>query len=229
MINPQLWNGYSYVGNNPLNAIDPIGQELVKLGQHTDDEIKRRQKEIDQQLKGVKNDKSLTKDQRKEQEQKLKGEKNTLNLEKEGNRVVGALLKALDTTGQRNGLTLKDFTLTTDTKKDFEKYATTGALKMLVNDQAFVIKGVPQFSGTIYLRTEPAEGFYQLSQRYSDFVYYGASSVRHEQEHLRGRGEGPAYAVQDDVLHGFQNYFQNSELYKTLDEALHEAIKKNPK
>jgi len=142
--------------------------------------------------------------------------------------VVGALLKALDKTGQRNGLTLKDFTLTTDTKKDFEKYATTDALKNLVNDQAFVIQGNTQFSGTIYIRTEPAEGFYQLSQRFSDFVYYGASSVRHEQEHLLGRGEGPAYRVQDNVLHGFQNYFQNSELYKTLDGALHEAIKKYP-
>ncbi len=229
MVNPQIWNSYSYVGNNPLNATDPTGEELVRLGQHTDEQIKQRQKEIDQEKKALKQDKSLSKDQRKEREKALNAEKTTLNLEKEGNRVVGAFLKALDSTGQRNGLSLRDFTLTTDTKNDFGKYATSDALKTLLNDQAFVIQGVPKFSGTIYIRTEPAKGFYQLSQRDSDFVYYGASSVRHEQEHLLGRGEGPAYAVQDDVLHGFKNYFQNRDLYKGLDEALHEAIKKNPK
>ena len=83
------------------------------------------------------------------------------------------MLNALDKIGQQNGLTLRDFTLTTDTQKDFEKYATTDALKLLVSDQAFVIRDSPQFSGTIYIRTEPAEGFYQLSQRHPDFVYDG--------------------------------------------------------
>lgn len=138
------------------------------------------------------------------------------------------MLKTLDKVGQRNGLALGDFTLTTDTKKDFEKYATSDALKTLMNDQAFVIQGIPQFSGTIYVRTQPADGFYQLSQSNSDYVYYGAGAVRHEQEHLLGRGEGPAYRVQDKVMHGFENYFQNKDLYKSLDEALHEAIKKHP-
>jgi RHS repeat-associated protein len=228
MINPQIWNLYSYVGNNPLSYIDPNGEELVKLGQHTDEEIKRRQQEIDQQLKSLKKDQSLTKDQRKEQEQKLKAEKKTLGLEREGNKAVGALLNALDKIGQRNGLALSDFTLSTDTKNDFKGFATPDAMKKLLNDQAFVIRDNPKFGGTIYIRTEPAAGFYQLSQRNSDFLYYGATSVRHEQEHLLGRGEGPAYRVQDNVMHLFQNYFQNRDLYKGLDEALHDAIKKNP-
>jgi hypothetical protein len=228
MINPQVWNAYAYVGNNPLNGTDLVGEELVKLGQHTDDQIDRRRKEIDQQKKAIDKDKSLTKDQKKEQKKALDAEKKTLGLEKEGNRTVGALLHALDKVGERNGLTLKDFTLTTDTKSDFEKFATTDALKQLVNDQAFVIQNNAQFSGTIYIRTEPAEGFYQLSQKNSDFVFEGASSIRHEQEHLLGRGEGPAYRVQDNVLHRFQNFFRNKELYKTLDEALHEAIKNHP-
>lgn len=51
MVNPQLWNAYSYVGNNPLRFVDPTGEELVQLGQHTDDEIKKRKKEIGQELK----------------------------------------------------------------------------------------------------------------------------------------------------------------------------------
>ncbi len=178
--------------------------------------------------KALKADKSLSKDERKEREKALNGEKNTLNIEKEGNKVVGALLKALDGAGQRNGLALSDFTLTTDTKNDFGKDATSDALKTLMNDQAFVIQGVKKYSGTIYIRTEPAEGFYQLSRQNSDFVLYGATAIRHEQEHLFGRGEGPAYRIQDGVMHGFQKSFQNGDLYKGLDEALHEAIKKHP-
>jgi RHS repeat-associated protein len=228
MVNPQVWNGYSYVGNNPLNATDPTGEELVRLGQHTDEEIKQRQKQIDQEKKALKQDKSLSKDEGKEKEKALNAEKNTLNLEKEGNRVVGAFLKALDGVGQRNGLSLSDFTLTTDTKNDFGKYATSDALKTLLNDQAFVIQSIPQFSGTIYIRTQSVDGFYQLSQQNPDYVYYGATAVRHEQEHLLGRGEGPAYRVQDGMMHHFQNSFQNRELYKDLDEALHDAIKKHP-
>lgn len=91
-----------------------------------------------------------------------------------------------------------------------------------------MIQNNPKFSGTIYIRTEPSLGFYQLSQQYSDYRYYGATSIRHEQEHLLGRGEGPAYRVQDNVMHLFKNNFQNADLYKSLDDALHDAIKKYP-
>ena len=30
--NPQSWNGYAYVGNNPLNALDPNGEDYYLLG-----------------------------------------------------------------------------------------------------------------------------------------------------------------------------------------------------
>jgi hypothetical protein len=211
---------YSYVGNNPLNFIDPLGEELVKLGQHTDDEIKKRTKEINQQLK----DKNLT----KEQKDALKKEKNTLALEKEGNRVVGNLLAALDKTGERNGLQLSDFTLTTDTKNDFAGSVTPDGLQKMLGAQAFVISDNAKFGGTIYIRTEPDTGFYQLSQRDSDFVFYGASALSHEQVHLRGeRQEYPAFKRQDSVFHGFKNYFQNSAIYRGLDESIHEGIKTN--
>ena len=228
MVNPQIWNLYNYVANNPLSFVDPTGEELVKLGQHTDQQIDEEIKRNNQQKKVIGNDKSLTKDERKAQQKALDARNNTLRLEKEGNRVVGALLNALDKIGQRNNLSLSDFTLTTDTKNDFKADATSDALKTLLNDQAFVIQNNAKYGGTIYIRTEPSEGFYQLSQRNSDFVFWGAGAVRHEQEHLLGRGEGPAYRVQDNVHHLFKNSYQNSDLYKGLDEVLHEAIKKHP-
>jgi RHS repeat-associated protein len=30
MVNPQQWNAYSYVGNNPLRFVDPTGEELIR-------------------------------------------------------------------------------------------------------------------------------------------------------------------------------------------------------
>ena len=199
--------------------VDPTGEELIQLGQHTDDEIKKRQKEIKQELKN----KDLTKDQKNA----LKKESNTLGLEKQGNQVVGNLLSKLDQTGQRNGLQLSDFTLSTDTKNDFAGAATPEAMQKLLNDQAFVIQGGGKFSGTIYIRTEPETGFYQMSQRNSDFGYYGASALSHEQVHRNGGGEYPAFQRQRDVFEGFQNFFQNPALYRGLDESIIDGINAN--
>ncbi len=218
-VDPQTLNKYAYVRNNPLAFVDPTGEELVQLGQHTDDEIKKRNKEIGQQLKN----KDLTKDQK----DALEKERNTLNPEQEGNHVVGNLLADLDKTGERNGLQLSNFTLTTDTQNDFAGHTTAEGMQKLLGAQAFVIQGKGQFSGTIYVRTEPESGFYQMSRTNSDFGYYGGSALSHEQVHLNGGGEYPAFQRQLGVFEGFQNFFQNPTLYRGLDESIRNGIKAN--
>jgi hypothetical protein len=100
-------------------------------------------------------------------------------------------------------------------------------MQKLLNDQAFVIQNNKQFGGTIYVRTEPETGFYQLSQRSSDFSYFGASAISHEQVHLNGVGEYPAYQRQLGVFEGFHNFFQNQDLYRGLDESIRDGIKAN--
>jgi RHS repeat-associated protein len=219
LTNPQTLNLYAMVSDSPETFADLDGHELVPLGVHTDNQIKERKKEIGQELKN--ND--LT----KEQKDALKEERNTLSLEQQGNHVVGNLLADLDKTGQRNGLQLSNFTLTTDTKNDFAGHTTPEGMQKLLEAQAFVIQGNGQFSGAIYLRTEPASGFYQMSQTNSDFGYYGASALSHEQVHLNGGGEYPAFQRQLSVFEGFQNFFQNPALYRGLDESIREGIKAN--
>lgn len=91
--------------------LDPTGMELVRLGQHTDQQINDRVAEIDAELKKE----GLT----DKQTQSLQSERNTLQFEQEGNHAVQVALDKLNSTGQGNGLKLSDFTLSTDPKNDF--------------------------------------------------------------------------------------------------------------
>jgi RHS repeat-associated protein len=200
---PQTLNLYAYVGNNPMTRFDADGYELVKLGQHTDDQINARTKEINGELK----DKSLSADDKAS----LKAEKNTLGIEKQGNSVIGGMLSKLDQTGQRNGLQVSDFTVSTSPGSDFAGKVNASQMSQIMGAQAFVLPGVH----SIFVRTDLQSGFYQRSIGNSDFGYFGASALSHEQVHYNGQPhEQPAYARQRDVLNGFRTYYNDANLFR---------------
>jgi hypothetical protein len=98
----------------------------------------------------------------------------------------------------------------------------------MMKKAAFVLPNNKTYGGTVYLRTEAENGFYQQSQRNADFIYYGASAVRHEQVHLLGEpSENRAYSLQETVFEGFKSSFADQSLYSTLDDWLKKEIAAN--
>ena len=195
---PQSLNLYAYLLNNPLAGVDADGHERVQLGQHTDDQIKARTKEITGQLK----DKSLSKGDKAA----LRAERNTLGLEKQGNAEAGAYLAALDKVGQRNGLQLSNLVLTTDPTNDFSSMNLAGnTIAHIINPNtvAFVLGN----QGPIYLKSdsmfnEATKGFGFVSA--AERNDYGGSVLRHEQDHTAGGDENSAYNVQRKVWQFFK-------------------------
>jgi len=215
--NPQLWNLYNYVGNNPLNATDPTGMEVVKLGEHTDNEIDKRMKAIDEERKAIRNDSSLTKAQQDEKRAKLQAEKRTLELEREGNKIVSQYLAKLDSIGELNGLQLSDFSLTTDPVKDFasdpafikafggDVKKAEAAAKGNAGTGMFVWLG---FSTQMFVNATSNDYKGSKGQvsgvNANDFITYGATAARHEQTHFgTDNSEHAAYTVQLRILQKF--------------------------
>jgi RHS repeat-associated protein len=221
MVNPQMWNMYTYVANRPLTAIDPLGMELVPLGQHSDEEIDERSSYLKRQLKA----KGISKSDRAT----IKAELATLALEMEGNRIVGEMLAALASKNQLNGMKLSNFTLTTETSSDFAGVLRRDQLAEVAAKDAFVLQGRDgPFKGTIFIRTEPPDGFYRQSQSDSDYVYYGATALRHEQRHFMVPGhEVEALTLQLSVLQIFQNDFRSRGTYDSLTAFLLREISRN--
>jgi RHS repeat-associated protein len=230
--NPQLWNLYNYVGNNPLNATDPTGMELIQLGQNSDEEIDKRRKAIDQEKKAIRKDSSLTKAQQDEKRGKLEAEKNTLGLEKQGNQAARAYIARLESIGEGQGLQVSDFTLSTDPKNDFLSDPTfvsgAGGLEAAKQKSADVASGFMfHFVGykpNIYINTT-SSNYQLLTSGDADMVTYSGTAAVHERSHrdsptLQQRlSEGRAYTEQLRVLQKFgPAAFKSRDFYdQTVD------------
>jgi hypothetical protein len=106
------------------------------------------------------------------------------------------------------------FELTTDAKNDFSGLSAANQTRIL-GLQAFT--GVPNEGTTIFIRTDTADGFYQLSQSNGDYTYYGASALSHEQRHNTaqpGHEHKVAFQRQLDVFVKFKHYYQSRTLYQ---------------
>jgi RHS repeat-associated protein len=227
--NPQLWNLYNYSGNNPLAYLDPTGMERVKLGRHDDAYIDNRRKEIDRQLK---KDKSLTKAGR----ETLKREKRTLELEKEGNQIARKFLAKLDSIGERQGLQVSDFTLSTGGPNDFlsdptfvaaagsSERAKTIAEKTAAGSM-FVFPG--NWSSEIFINTSGMSYQGALGNNPSfetaDFIIFMGTQAVHERSHrdspteAQRLSEGTAYKEQLRVLQRFgPNAFKSRDYYNIV-------------
>lgn len=215
VFNPQGWNLYAYVGNNPLAFTDPFGMERVKLGQHTDEEIEKRLKAVNSEIDRIGKIKNRTEDQKKEQD-KLKAERTTLGIEKEGNKIVGALLKSLDSKGELDGLKLSDFTVSTDSANDFKDEP------RIIGDPgkgaaAFVLNG---YSREIFINTKSSDyALYKAGD--ADAILYGGTAVRHEKVHRDNypKGDSSEKAAYTEQLRILQKYgpraFKSKAFYDT--------------
>lgn len=217
-LNPQLWNLYNYAGNNPLAYTDPTGMERVRLGQHTDEQIKQRQQEIDQELK----DKTLT----RAQKEALRAERRTLDLERQGNEIVGEYLGAIETIGARKGFKVSDFTLSTDSANDFKGVVSgdpgaSGAMFVLVgySREIFINTNSNDWKRSTGALVDYDSKGNAIAR--TDFIIYGGTAAVHERSHRDSptralqSSEGRAYTEQLRVLQKFgPDAFKSKEFYK---------------
>jgi RHS repeat-associated protein len=222
-VDPQQWNQYTYVRNNPLNGTDPSGMEMVQLGVHDDDYIKKRTSEIKDKLK----DKTLSDKDRKA----LTHERDNLATEKEGNHRVDDYLKSLkDHNVSTAGLSRSSFTISTDAKNDFkEKFPTidnkgceTAAMCVVIGDkskQIYLNPSSPDYQGGNSPNADLAH----------DYITYGGTEVKHEQFHRdeNDKSEHAAYAAQQKILQSYgPNAFKTNGFYSTVMDKMAQEVKR---
>lgn len=226
--NPQIWNSYSYVGNNPLKYIDPSGLEKIALGDDekkikSDIESKRAEK------KSVEKDKSLTKEQKEQKKAEINAQIKTLETKLDGTRIALAIIKDLESKKESRGLKLSDFTLTTDPAKDFAGVS-TAQMNTIMTSQAF------HQGGEIYIRTDCSQCFFNAITTQmnplarSDLLHVAAAVVAHEQYHQQNPDdltEKPAYQREKDVIKKFEKNFNYTETYNNYLKDIDANINRN--
>ncbi len=222
-IDPQRINLYQYSRNNPLAFSDPTGMELIRLGQHTDEDIDRIVKKIDDLVNGGNLPQDVV--------DVLTKRKTSLLLEKEGNKIVQEMLDKLDAVGERQGLRLTDFTLSTEAARDFRNVPnlrnsaeeTFGAVLRGVSREIYILKESLLYrailQGVGYYHTG---GFTAGEVRRPDLVIQGATFLPHEKYHRDvGASERLAYREQRRVLDQFgPGAFMNQQFFRELRDFL---------
>jgi RHS repeat-associated protein len=235
-LDPQQINLYQYSRNNPLAYSDPTGMDIIRLGEHTDEEIKRRLAEIAAKLK----QEGITEQQKAD----LEKESNNLMLEQEGNKIVSDLLQALDSIGERNGLKVSDFALSTDRNNDFKDFEAAAKTKKdkagwayfhRVDPFAFVVPG----SKDIYFNTQNnswkvlviGKGISPIAGEITlpDLTKSYSTNLRHEQAHRdRQASERTAYTIQLRVLEKYgPGAFINKGAYNEVRNFINNQIRTN--
>jgi RHS repeat-associated protein len=235
VVNPQLWNRYSYVGNNPLKYVDPLGLDRIPLGE-TEEELKKRREEEKSRKEALKKEKDELKKNKASKEeiaakqQAIDASNKKLDLidkQIEATRVVTQILDILGKAGKLNGLQLKDFVLSTDTKKDFAGHR---ELDKILSSQAFYNPN----DKLIYILGGRPRGFYSLYNstpglERSDWLYYGATVIGHEDWHKHnGASENGAYRYERTILILFKDNYRNPSLYQQTLTENEDAIKNHP-
>ena len=216
---PQLLNLYSYVGNNPLAYQDPTGMERIRLG--------RPEAEIQAEIDTVSEQLAQNEASTPEEHQALIEQRQSLVTELEGTQVANQYLAALDSIGERQGLQLSDFTLSTDSANDFAGIPGING-DPLAGAAMGVIVG---YSREIFVNTNSRE--YQVAIGHqpgydnqgnqvpiNDMIKYLGTAAVHERSHRDSPtrdlrlSEGRAYTEQLRVLQKFGvNAFKTSSFF----------------
>jgi RHS repeat-associated protein len=226
VIHPQTWNLYNYVNNNPLAYVDPTGMERIRLGQHTDDEINERTNAIEREKQGIQNDASLSEEDKQSKMAVLDAEATNLQMEKIANNAVSSYLAALDLVGERQGLKVSDFTLSTDSKNDFASVPGAGdpgkgATFFMVlghSNEIFINQNSQIYQASLGNVTRLDGDGKQIPTADLN-IYMGAAGI-HERSHRDSptrdlqKSEGRAYTEQLRVLQKFgPNAFVSKDFF----------------
>jgi RHS repeat-associated protein len=202
MVNPQIWNAYSYVGNNPLNFVDPNGEELISLGA-TEKEIEKNIAIIDKAIATNKNLVTADID-------RLNKEKDALIRKLQATKVINAFLHELDRVLDKkvDKPKLSDYTVSTNGEEDFAfiKNINPRDYELALSADFWYKK---EYGDTIYVRADLEKGLYRMSQEklnpykpnnYSDYQMVGAAGAYHDWFHKQGKGELDALKAQLEVF-----------------------------